>query len=225
MQMTSHILLDSNEHVIGTWTLPTDVKVDVAAEKLTWVDSLNLYVNLYVSGGTTNTLNQMEEKMGRAVQSWLHAQMLDYDPQLIGAAMWQNGELLIAGLRYPQLTQNSWSLMAAYVEDSLLRNVTPLWLSQFGVVVPRDELVRGHTLQCVNTETTAEIHSRYGAVVHYHDSIDRPREHFLDIIEKVIGKYSSYTPLTGTPVYTGFDTPFQYMMHLSHKAQREQFKK
>lgn len=225
MQMTSHILLDSNEHVIGTWTLPTDVKVDVAAEKLTWVDSLNLYVNLYVSEGTTNTLSQMEEKLGKAIQTWLQGQMFDYNPELIGTAMWERGELLIAGLRYPQLTQSSWALMPAYVEDSLLKNVTPLWMSQFGVVVPRGELTRGHTLQCVNTETTAEIHSRYGAVVHYHGSIDRPRDHFLDIIEKVIGNRLNYTPLAGTPVYTGFDTPFQYMMHLSHKAHREQFKK
>lgn len=220
MQFTTHILLSNNE-VVGSWTLPTEVAVLAEPARCTWVDAAQLHVNLYLAVGDITGVNQFQQLISEAITKWLSPQVPDISLIQVD---WRQSELLIAGLRYPKLTQSSWEQMAAYAIDSLGKDVTPLWLSQFGIVVERDKLTRGNHIECVCDDKVAEVHGRYGAVMHHHGTVDRPREFFEDMVAKVIGERYSHTPLPGTPVYTGCTSPFQYQMQLSHEAMRKELR-
>lgn len=224
MQFTTHILL-SNKQVVGSWTFPSDIAVESEPTHCTWVEDDQLYVNIYRTENLTNGLHQFQQRLGASVIKWLKAQMPDTDFKPIGGVEWLNGEMLVAGLRYPELTEHSWASMPQFVLDSQLDVVTPLWLSQFGTIVEREQLSRGNRIECVYDDKVAEVHGRYGALVHYHGSIDKPREHFGQLITDVLGKSHGYFPLPGTPIYTGYATPLQYTMYLSHKAHLDERRK
>ena len=221
MQFTTHILL-SNKSVVGSWTLPTDAAVAEIPSHSTWVEEDQLYVNIYRTGDGITGLHQFQETIGKAISKWLKPQVPDISTNHIG---WQDGELLVAGLRYPELTESSWAQMPAYVVDSVKEDITPLWLSQFGIVVERSALTRGNRIECVCDDKVAEIHGRYGSLMHHHGSVDRPREFLETMLRTVLGRHHGFTPLPGTPIYTGCQTPFQYQMQLSRTALRKELNK